>query len=272
MSYGPVDGKAARVLTPFDFLAHHFYRGDYGQAALWITEQDVYRQPLDQSQQQYQSDGVDMETGTDADGYRIDACFVDEVKERSIEWLWPSFLPTGMFTLYSGEQGTSKSILAASLTAIVTKGSRWPDQSPNTVGPASVLFLDGENDVDTVMRPRLEAAGADLRLVQVMGPYLKTSDMACRGLSLTDHRLMIADRVALFAKRELPPCRLIIIDPIGCLRADHQAKVAIGHGESGKAGTTQIRTIGRNRRQEATIATYSQFVSKLSGGSDELGT
>ena len=67
-------------------------------------------------------------------------------------------------SIIAGNPGLGKSQIAASIAAIVTTGGLWPvDQQQCKAG--SVVFLNGEDDPADTLRPRLQAAGADLDCV-----------------------------------------------------------------------------------------------------------
>lgn len=83
------------------------------------------------------------------------------IQSRSVRWLWPGRIARGKVSMIAGNPGLGKSQATASMAAIVTRGGTWPvDRSPCERG--SVIFLSAEDDPEDTIRPRLEAAGADL--------------------------------------------------------------------------------------------------------------
>src|SRR5205809_82697 len=80
---------------------------------------------------------------------------------QPVQWLWPGWLARGVLTLLDGDPGLGKSTLAAELAARVSRGD---EQQP----AAGVLILSAEDDPARVIRPRLEAAGADLRRILLL--------------------------------------------------------------------------------------------------------
>jgi len=76
-----------------------------------------------------------------------------KVKRETVEWFWDGLIPYGMLTLVVGDPGLGKSLLTVHLAA---KASRE--------GVSSIL-LSAEDHKGATIRPRLEAAKADLRLV-----------------------------------------------------------------------------------------------------------
>lgn len=51
-----------------------------------------------------------------------------------IQWLWPGLLAKGKLSLILGNPGQSKSTLISALTAHITLGKPWPDDSPCPIG------------------------------------------------------------------------------------------------------------------------------------------
>ncbi len=60
-----------------------------------------------------------------------------------------------------GDPGLGKSLVVADLAATVSTGGKMPDQAPLGI-LGNVLLISGEDAQSTVLRPRLEAHGADL--------------------------------------------------------------------------------------------------------------
>ena len=78
-----------------------------------------------------------------------------------VGWVWPGRVPAGKLTVVEGDPATAKSTMTLDLAARVTTGRAWPDGAPGN-RPASVLLLSAEDGWGDTVRPRLEAAGADL--------------------------------------------------------------------------------------------------------------
>jgi hypothetical protein len=89
-----------------------------------------------------------------------DLVLVAEVDRELVTWLWRDRIPRGKVTVLDGDPGTGKSTLTLTITAKVTTGSPFPDGERPEVG--DVILLSAEDDIGDTIRPRLEAAGADL--------------------------------------------------------------------------------------------------------------
>jgi putative DNA primase/helicase len=84
--------------------------------------------------------------------------------------MWPRRLARGHVTLMAGAPGDGKSQISCDVTARVTTADAWPDGGRAPFG--SVIMLSAEDSVKDVIRPRLEAAGADLKKVHVVNAAL----------------------------------------------------------------------------------------------------
>jgi putative DNA primase/helicase len=93
-------------------------------------------------------------------------CAADIVPEP-ITWLWTQRIAIGKLTLLAGEPGRGKSQVMAALAAATTTGGPWPcNEGFAPLG--SVIVLSAEDDPADTQIPRLLAAGADCRRVQII--------------------------------------------------------------------------------------------------------
>jgi energy-coupling factor transporter ATP-binding protein EcfA2 len=76
------------------------------------------------------------------------------IKAKQQKWLINNWIPTGCLTLIGGFEGSGKSTYTADLAAQVSRGD---------IGerPRGVLIYSTEDDEGVVLRPRLDAAGAN---------------------------------------------------------------------------------------------------------------
>ena len=138
-------------------------------------------------------------------------CFSD-IESKPVDWLWPGRIARGKLTIIAGDPGLGKSQITASIAAIVSTGGLWPvDRDYCPVG--GVLFMSAEDDPADTIRPRLEAAGADLRLIHfvdgVMARSEEQENEQSRLFSLeTDVRML--DRKL----EELSGISVLVIDPV----------------------------------------------------------
>jgi hypothetical protein len=80
------------------------------------------------------------------------------IRRRRVEWLQTRRIPLGALTILVGEQGLGKSLFTCTLAASLSRGEL-------PCGKGSSLFLTAEDSPEFTVRPRLEAAGADLEQI-----------------------------------------------------------------------------------------------------------
>jgi hypothetical protein len=84
------------------------------------------------------------------------------------QWLAKQRLPRGSVSLLVGDEGIGKSLLAILVIAHVTTGKPFAGFGIPAREPGRVLLVLTEDDWRTEVRPRLEVAGADLDMVEVI--------------------------------------------------------------------------------------------------------
>ncbi len=96
---------------------------------------------------------------------RIGFVRADAVKIKPINWFWRDRLPTGEFSLFEGDGGVGKSTVVLDLISRKTCGVTLPGGAPCKAG--NVLIVADE-DSQTTLVARLQAAGADLSKVLIL--------------------------------------------------------------------------------------------------------
>ena len=136
-------------------------------------------------------------------------CMAD-VEPTDVQWLWPHRIPLGRLTLLVGRPGEGKSFVTMDLAARVSTARDFPDGSKCPTG--SVLIVSAEDDPADTIRPRLDAAGADVNRIHAFSSIQFTASDGKkeeRAFTLADIPMLEA------ALGKIPDCRLVIIDPIG---------------------------------------------------------
>ncbi len=92
-----------------------------------------------------------------------------DVKPERVEWLWPARIPLGKLTILDGDPGLGKSTISVDLAARVSTSRPMPGET--TARPsAGVILMSAEDGLADTIRPRLDAAGADVsRVVALVG-------------------------------------------------------------------------------------------------------
>jgi hypothetical protein len=62
----------------------------------------------------------------------------------SVDWLWPSWIPRGMLTLFGAAPGAGKSLVALDLARRIIHGGSFPDDAAVPCPGANVLIVDAE--------------------------------------------------------------------------------------------------------------------------------
>jgi hypothetical protein len=112
---------------------------------------------------------------------------LDEIKDRPVRWLWPSYIPRGKFTLLEGEPDRGKSLLVCDLTARIVQGRGFPGAAPCPRG--RVWIFSAEDDPADTIKPRLRAAG------------LGDKDFRCVTIFDSESELVIPDDLPRIAER-----------------------------------------------------------------------
>jgi putative DNA primase/helicase len=129
-----------------------------------------------------------------------------DVKMRPMEWLWEGHLLRGALELTTGLPGLGKSQVQIHLMACASAGLPWPDGAP-AIEPVNVVMVTAEDALDTIVVPRLSAAGADRNRVRII-KCIKT-DKQQRQFLLAEDLMMLEQAV-----KQIGNVGLICIDPI----------------------------------------------------------
>ncbi len=141
-----------------------------------------------------------------------------DIQAKPIRWLWQGRIARGKVSMLAGNPGLGKSQITASMAAIVSIGGIWPvDRTRCEIG--NVIILSAEDDAADTIRPRLEAAGADLSRVFILDAVVE-GYRADGGEILRAFNLK-TDLARLGAMLEtIGGAALIVIDPISAYLGD----------------------------------------------------
>jgi hypothetical protein len=155
-------------------------------------------------------------TGPDPDGgeRRVVLTAASAITSERVRWLWRGRIARRSATVVAGEKGLGKSALTnASIPADLSRGKLPGDFEGE---PLDVLVATAEDGWSTVVKPRLEAAGADLKRVH----RLEVHDGAGRvTLTLPDDVSLIAANVEALRKQGVR-VGAVVVDPIGAFLSE----------------------------------------------------
>lgn len=169
---------------------------------------------------------------------------------EDIEWLMEGWFPKGEIAIIEGMSSMSKSTVMVDIIARVTSGRDFPDGSRNHVGPASVLYITGEDSPQRVLLPRVLAAGGDPeRIVFYDDDFVMPDDLDCLADELDDD----------------PEIALVLIDPLfSHLDSD------INTGKDTEVRRKIMDPLQEIAAEKKVVICVSRHVNKMSGQSIHL--
>ncbi len=155
-------------------------------------------------------DLVHTETKSGSSGLRV--LRISDSPDEPVAWLWPGRIPAGVAFTISGPVGCNKSMALLDMASRISRGADWPDGRKNTFGSREVLICATEDELRTVIRPRLRAAGANLEKCL----YLETAfDVGKDGVRKSRAMNLEQDTQRLYeALLANPSILLVILDPL----------------------------------------------------------
>jgi DNA repair protein RadA/Sms len=192
-----------------------------------------------------------------------------DVPSQPVKWLWEGWIPFGKVTLLDGEPGFGKSNLALDLAARVSRGLSMPLTKEKTT-PADVVIFNNDDNLSDTVRPRLEAAGADLTRIRAVDHVVHPQDFD------TFHpALIILDPLTAYLCLgcDVPP-RQVIKDLARLAKETPAAVLVVQHlPKNGSSWTAeiydaarsvlQISSIGHNRRRLTVTKSNLRLLSEM---------
>lgn len=152
---------------------------------------------------------------------------VDDVEMVPINWLWKDRIALGKLTVIAGQPGLGKSQITAMLCAHITSGIPFPDGGQPSIG--DVVVLSAEDDVADTIKPRLIAAGANLKRCHFVDGVktMVNGTNAIRMFDLTSDIKALESIVKANAN-----IKLLIIDPVSAYQ-----------GQTDSHGNAEMRSL-----------------------------
>jgi hypothetical protein len=140
-----------------------------------------------------------------------DTVSLADIEAQEVSWLWPGYVPLGHVTLVAGRPGVGKSFLCLDIAARVSTGRYWPGSIDRALEGMAIM-ITSEDDPASVIRPRMEAAGAKLhKIILLRGTIITNPEGKRHKVPFTLADVDILRQTLLQAQ----DCRLVIIDPVG---------------------------------------------------------
>jgi putative DNA primase/helicase len=136
---------------------------------------------------------------------------LSSVKAKPIRPLWAGCLYHGKVTVVAGIPGDGKSLISTDLVARISAGKHHP-VGDGKFKVAPCLLLTAEDDPADTIRPRLDQAGADNELVELIEGVHRVDPVSGeKGLDLVS---LINDLPAIERKIDELKAALLVIDPL----------------------------------------------------------
>lgn len=95
-----------------------------------------------------------------------------QLQSKRVDWLWRHYMPLHEVSMVFSKGGIGKGHLTSELVARLTTGRPLPGEKKEEARPPmTVLMLRSEDDTERVVKPQLQAAGADLSRVLPVPPF-----------------------------------------------------------------------------------------------------
>ena len=119
-------------------------------------------------------------------------------------WLWRKFVPNQAITIIEGEPGVGKSTIVLDIAARASRGYAMPPAPGQPVAePRRVFILSAEDDQACTIRPRLDAAAANIDNIRLV-----TGTNTDEPIALAAHLTLLRKEIVAFN------ASLCVIDPI----------------------------------------------------------
>jgi putative DNA primase/helicase len=103
-------------------------------------------------------------------GRQLELNRLSAVTSVPVQWLWPDRIPRKV-VLFTGPPDVGKTLSAIDIAARTTRAAEWPDGS-GRAPRGNVVILTAEDGIADTIRPRAEAAGADLDRIHYLRAVL----------------------------------------------------------------------------------------------------
>lgn len=145
-------------------------------------------------------------TQSDSSGPLLQSAPASSFQMKRIRWAWPNRIAIDELALVVGMPDEGKGQILYYSAATVTRGGEWPC-GEGRAPKGRVLLLTAEDNIHSVVVPRLLAAGADLDQVEVI--QMVEADGSKRMFSLVTDLPLLRQKI-----EHLGDVKLVLVDPI----------------------------------------------------------
>ena len=152
---------------------------------------------------------------------------MSSVAGKSVDWLWPGYIPCGHLTILDGDPGLGKSLVTLALAAAVANGGQLPCgtfKAPH----GGVILLSAEDSLSTTVQPRLLALHADMERI-IMVRHVERRAVSGRTIARPVRLPDDVDALALAVQQM--HAKLVVIDPLTAYMSatrDQDVRAALG--------------------------------------------
>ena len=178
---------------------------------------------------------------------------MEDVVSKEVEWLWYPYIPYGKITIIEGDPGEGKTTLVLKLAAALSSGLPLPCDDDKEYEPIHIIYQTAEDGIEDTIKPRLEKAGADCSMIQVIDETDKelsmTDDRLEQAIIETGARLIILDPIQAYIGATVDMHRANEIRPVlkhlGIIAEKHNcAIILIGHMNKASGSKSTYRGLG----------------------------
>ena len=178
-----------------------------------------------------------------------------DVEPERVTWLWPGRIPLGRLTILDGDPGLGKSVLTLDIAARVTRGDVMPDGARGLKLPRGVVLLGCEDGLADTVRPRLDAAKADVGRIVAL--------QAVRDGEGRARLPTVGDATAIAEAARAVDAAILIVDPLSAF---------LGRGVDGHRDTDVRQALASlaELAERTGLAAFSVRHLTKAGGSNPL--
>jgi hypothetical protein len=94
---------------------------------------------------------------------------LSDIEAERVSWLWHGYIPLGKVTVLDSDPGDGKSTMTIDIASRISTNSPMPDRTRSDLGaPADVIILSDEDGAADTIRPRADAAGANVERIHLL--------------------------------------------------------------------------------------------------------